>query len=271
MARVSRRRRGGKRPRRRTVNVLPSLLTLGNLVSGLLSIVHTMDERYVMAAWLIVLGGVFDLSDGRVARLTHAVSDFGREMDSLSDLVTFGCAPAILAYANFGFVVPGLEAQTLNRLALAGLLLFPCAAAIRLARFNLRQSELRMFIGMPSPAAAGCLLSVTLMVHDLPELRPIAQGLALPYSVLLSCLMVSTLRYPKRGIFVVRRRTMPAYLMLFVALAAFFVIMKGTTMFVIGVAYLSLGLLDKLSRGRLTVPGQRGELPKPPESQPHTA
>ena len=257
-----------RRPRRRNVNVLPHLLTLGNLVCGLLAIVRMLDGQYTAAAWFIVLGGLFDISDGRVARLTHNVSDFGKELDSLSDLVTFGCAPALLVYSRFSFIAPGLDDRTLHRLALAGMLLFPCAAAIRLARYNLSSEEGRVFSGLPSPAAAGILASLTIMVKEHAELEAVVPMLALPLTVLLSWLMVSNVRYPKRGIFVVRRRTMPAYLFLCVGLAAFFVIMQGTTLFMIGFTYLGVGLMSKATRGRLTVPGLRETPVPPPTDEP---
>ena len=88
------------RKKRKHVNILPSLLTIGNMYCGLLSIVYTINGEFSHAAWMIILALLFDISDGSIARLTNSTSNFGKELDSLADIVTFGVSPAVLVYRS---------------------------------------------------------------------------------------------------------------------------------------------------------------------------
>src|SRR6187549_2141726 len=143
-------RRNRRRPRlRRGVALLPSLFTLGNLFCGYACVVYAMRGEFETAAPFIGFAVVLDMLDGRIARLTGTESDFGREFDSLADVISFGIAPAILSFAW------GL--QPLGRLGWLAGFLFLTAAAMRLARFNIQSAmggDKRYFVGMPSPAAA---------------------------------------------------------------------------------------------------------------------
>ena len=262
-------RRERRRTRRqRTVNLLPSMLTLGNVMCGLLSMVATMEGDFGRAAWLVVLGGVLDLTDGRVARMTHSVTDFGKQLDSLSDIVTFGVAPALLVYHLFGFQMPGLSDTTLHRLSLASLLMLPCAGAVRLARFNIAPTNNQFFIGLPIPAAAGLLTSLSLVAVEYPAVHATVGMLAMPLTVLVSYLMVSQVRYPKAGLFRVPRRAMAMYLFLFSALVFLFVLDKSLMLLGIGVSYVSFGLLNKALRGRIALPAMRDEDLSAPQDHP---
>ncbi len=138
-----------RRARRRAVLVLPSAFTLANLFFGFWSAVSTFRGRFGLAAWLVMLGAVFDWLDGRVAHLSAGDSHFGRELDSLVDLVSFGVAPALLTYAAF------LRDEWSWLMCGA----FVGAMAVRLARFNVEQAggAKQYFLGLPSPAAGAFL------------------------------------------------------------------------------------------------------------------
>src|SRR5215212_4360762 len=152
-----RRRNDRRSPRRfrRGVYLLPSMLTMGNMFCGYACIVYSMRGEFAMAAPLIGVAIVLDMLDGRVARMTGTTSEFGLEFDSLADVISFGIAPAVLAFAW------GL--QPLGRLGWLAGFLFLTAAAMRLARFNIQSAmggDKRYFVGMPSPAAAGVIAAM---------------------------------------------------------------------------------------------------------------
>ncbi len=175
--------------------VVPSFFTLMNLLCGFASVLLVFDGNLIMGAWLIVLAGMFDVLDGFMARLTNAISEFGTELDSLSDVVSFGVAPGFLVYA-FAF----------NELGLAGILLSglaPVCAAIRLARYNVESKiqELDFFRGLPSPSFAIMLAAFYLTFMNRMELfEGLEHGILsvlIPIVILLSFLMVSTVPFDK--------------------------------------------------------------------------
>jgi len=180
----------GARPRRvrRGASILPSLFTTGNLFLGFWAVVKTYQGNYGEAAPLIGWAFVLDVLDGRIARLTGTTSEFGGELDSLADVISFGVAPALLAYAwAFGSV---------PRAGWLAAFLFVVCGALRLARFNVQRHNVdgRYFVGLPIPAAAG---QIAALVHFLPEpLNARYQAVpVLAVVVTLSFLMVSTFRY----------------------------------------------------------------------------
>jgi len=133
---------------RRGVSLLPSLFTLANLFCGWSCVVHAMRGEFATAAPFIGVAVVLDMLDGRIARMTGTTSDFGLQLDSLADLISFGMAPAVLAF-QWGL-------NPLGRIGWAVGFLYLTAAALRLARFNIQvNTDKRYFIGLPSPAAAG--------------------------------------------------------------------------------------------------------------------
>jgi CDP-diacylglycerol--serine O-phosphatidyltransferase len=173
----------------RGVSLLPSLFTLANMFCGYACVVYSMRGEYETAAPLIGVAVLLDMLDGRIARLTGTASDFGVEFDSLADVISFGIAPAILAF--------GWGLAPLGRLGWAVGFLFVSAAALRLARFNIQSAvggDKRYFVGMPSPAAAGVPAAT---VYAFPEgLMGYQQALlALPIVVVPALLMVSTIRF----------------------------------------------------------------------------
>lgn len=189
-----------RRRLRRGAYVLPSLFTMGNILLGFYAVVLAMraDEQpsnYAVAALLIFFAGFADTLDGRIARLTGTESDFGKEFDSLADVLTFGSTPALLAYH--------WALQPLGRLGWLLALFFLLCTAIRLARFNVqtKASDSRYFVGLPSPAAAGFIAGLIFIAHD-DEARdagldPVWLEALMPFAlVIIGSLMVSTFRYP---------------------------------------------------------------------------
>jgi CDP-diacylglycerol--serine O-phosphatidyltransferase len=141
-----------RRPRRKGVYILPNLFTLAALFGGFYAIVMAMNGRYEQSCYGVFCAMVLDSLDGRVARMTNTQSAFGAEMDSLSDMVSFGAAPALIVYE---WALKGLGK------AGWGIAFFYCAcAALRLARFNtnLAVVDKRFFQGLPSPAAAALVI-----------------------------------------------------------------------------------------------------------------
>jgi len=188
---------GAQRPERpatsrrrfsRGAAILPSLFTTGNLFLGFWAIVRTFHGQYAEAAPLIFWAILLDVLDGRIARLTGTTSEFGAELDSLADVVSFGVAPALLAY-SWGFA-------TLPRVGWLVAFLFIVCGALRLARFNVQKSSVdgRYFVGLPIPAAAA---PVAALVNVSPQ--PVDERthavVWLSLLIVLSFLMVSTFRY----------------------------------------------------------------------------
>lgn len=138
---------------RRAIIILPGAFTTGNLFFGIWSIVEAARGEFERAAWFIVIAGVMDALDGRVARLTRTGSDFGAELDSLADMVSFGVAPALLLWqfqfsrGEWGWLIP---------------FIFILGVAFRLARFNVEQAghAKTQFYGLPSPAAGGTIATL---------------------------------------------------------------------------------------------------------------
>jgi CDP-diacylglycerol--serine O-phosphatidyltransferase len=224
-------RRRGRRAYIRSVYSLPSLATLGNAICGFASIYVTfMDptaqsndpwtsflikHHFLAAAYLLFIAMLFDALDGRLARFARHTTDFGGQLDSLADVISFGAAPAFLALQLFheweGAAIPPVISRTIWAI---GALYMSCAA-IRLARFNVSNEHGEQhhfsFLGLPSPGAAAAVAGFVLMQQDLaeplyklgmqlhPALYSVATALVwmLPMVVLLSgLLMVSTIRYP---------------------------------------------------------------------------
>ena len=184
-------RRRDDRPQRfkRGVYLLPSMFTVANLFCGYGCVVYATQQDFDTAAVLIGIAMVLDTLDGFVARLTKTSSAFGVQLDSLADVISFGLAPAILAF-TWGL-------WPLQRLGWAIGFLYVTAAAMRLARFNIQTtqpSDKRYFAGLPSPAAAGVIAStVYLYPAGLQEWRRALPALAMV--LVPALLMVSTIRF----------------------------------------------------------------------------
>ncbi|OIK15676.1 CDP-diacylglycerol--serine O-phosphatidyltransferase [Bacillus sp. MUM 116] len=165
-------------------NGIPNLFTLLNLFFGFLSVMYSANGDYKNAAILILIGMMLDSMDGRIARMLNVESELGKELDSLADIVTFGVAPAMMAYYSYfsGFGIVGM--------AISGL--FPLFGAYRLARFNINavKSSLSHFTGVPITAGGGLLTLLTLFHGKMPSI-------ILPIAFFVICyLMVSTIKIP---------------------------------------------------------------------------
>lgn len=146
--------------RRKGIYLLPNLLTTGGLFAGFYSIVASIDGNFQAAAWAIFVAMVVDGLDGRVARLTSTASEFGKEFDSLADMVSFGLAPAIVTY-QWGVARLSEYGALWGRLGWLAAFLYVAAAAFRLARFNTNVGQDRRFFqGLASPAAASGVASM---------------------------------------------------------------------------------------------------------------
>jgi CDP-diacylglycerol--serine O-phosphatidyltransferase len=182
---------------RQVVVVIPSAFTLGNLFFGFWAIVSAFNGNFRWAGWFIVVAGILDMLDGRVARLSGTGTRFGAELDSLVDVISFGVAPALLMYF--------LDFSNAGRFAWILCYIYVVAVALRLARFNVLSAgkpPTGWFTGLPSPAAG-----MTLAVYypfsqtnwyraSLPYLDLQHQGLVV-LMLLLAVLMVSNVKYPK--------------------------------------------------------------------------
>src|SRR3712207_992823 len=184
-------RGSARRGRRRALAGLPSLFTLANMLCGFAAILVAIRGQYALAAVLVGLSILFDIADGAVARLVGAVTPFGLQFDSLADLVSFGMAPALLAFTLFS---EGDDAFDALGWVVCGL--WVACAAIRLARFNTTidpTADKRYFIGMPSPGAAGVVLASVFAFGDQMQGRDrlwVLLIVAVP-----ALLMVSRIRY----------------------------------------------------------------------------
>jgi CDP-diacylglycerol--serine O-phosphatidyltransferase len=220
--------------RRRAAYALPTLFTAGNIFLGYIAIARTIrgamlaasgsagaELQFEIAAKAIGAAVFLDGLDGRIARLTNTVSEFGREMDSLADVISFGLAPAVLAFAwGVQFVDPGIGASWRYHIINAGHLVvfvFLLCGAARLARFNVQKNPVpknpgrphrKYFVGLPIPAAAGMVAAVVYAADAAPiRYWPFAVAW-LGLVALLGFLMVSTWRYYSfKGISLTRPRT----------------------------------------------------------------
>jgi len=173
--------------RSRAVYILPNLFTTVNLAAGFYAILLANSGRFLASAWVILFAVLFDNLDGKVARLTHTESQFGVEYDSLSDLVSFGVAPAFLMYL---FVL-----KDFGRLGIIASFLFLISGALRLARFNVQTVHRESFIGLPIPGGASVVAAFVLVflkfkldLHKLDLLFLISM-------YLLAFLMISPIKY----------------------------------------------------------------------------
>jgi len=199
----------GSRHLRRGIYLLPTLFTVGNLFCGYSSIVLAANGAISQAALMVVLAGVLDGLDGRVARLTGTTSDFGVQFDSLADIVSFGVAPAILSYH--------WALRPLGRVGWTVAFIFVVCAAMRLARFNIQtgRGDKRFFAGLPSPPAAGILACIAFAFPRFQAADPERWKLVLSalLVVTVALLMVSRFRYRSFKDFDLRNRRSYIYVL----------------------------------------------------------
>ncbi|MEI7811274.1 MAG: CDP-diacylglycerol--serine O-phosphatidyltransferase [Ignavibacteria bacterium] len=172
-----------------TRSVIPNIFTALNMFSGFVSIVYAGEGKFIIASWFIIIGAIFDTFDGIIARLTNSSSKFGVELDSLSDLVSFGVAPAFLIYTSF------LKQYGAMGIVISSLLMI--FGGLRLARFNVELTgfDKSYFTGLPVPSSAITLASFVISYYKDGIFPRPSSGFIIPLVFLLSLLMVSKIRY----------------------------------------------------------------------------
>jgi len=222
--------------------VVPSLFTVLNMFCGFLSIVQSSEGHFDFAAWFILLGGVFDSLDGMMARITKSTSEFGVEFDSLSDVVSFGAAPAFMVYKLNLFHLEGFGVLISSLLLLMG--------GIRLARFNVQLVgfDKEYFNGLPIPASAITIVAFVLSFRNETVGLTGYPEMILPYLVTaLALLMVSKVKYdplPKPHMKEVKKH--PWRVITFCAFALILIFTKGQALFYLCLAYILIGLVRYL-------------------------
>ena len=178
------------------VFLLPNALTTAAMFAGFYSIIAGINGNFVAASVAVVIAGVLDGLDGRVARLTNTQSEFGVQYDSLSDLISFGLAPALLAF-NWSLSSLGEISTLAGKLGWLAAFLFAACAALRLARFNTQAgvADKRYFQGLPSPAAAAVVVGFVWACHDNGINGDAVALLALPIIAFAGLMMVSNVSY----------------------------------------------------------------------------
>jgi len=184
------------KPRSRSIYLLPNLMTTACLFSGFYAIVAAIDGNFARAGIAVFVAMIFDTLDGRLARLTSTESMFGKEYDSLADMVAFGLAPAIVTY-QWGVERIALYGEAWRRFGWLAAFFYAVAAALRLARFNARAAtaDKRYFEGLPSPSAAANVAAFIWFSSEWRE--PGLSGLILVFvvTVVAGALMVSSFGY----------------------------------------------------------------------------
>ena len=242
---------------RRGIYILPSALTVANLLCGYYAILATLDGKFVdfdNAAIAIGIAYLFDAMDGRIARAMGTESAFGREFDSLADVVSFGIAPAMLAYAwGVRALAAANASESLHLTELGWLMgfIFVACCAWRLARFNIQgmaPGGNRYFVGMPTPAAAGMIAATVHLRYGLPISDVRWSVLWVVLLVVLGVLMSSSLRfYSFKDVQWTRRRPSLAVILLGLLLGAA-VKFSGPTLFALTAAYAMHGPIMQLIR-----------------------
>jgi CDP-diacylglycerol--serine O-phosphatidyltransferase len=226
--------------RKRGVYLIPNLLTTGNLFSGLFSILAVFNANYVAAAIAILVALVFDMLDGKSARLMNSTSQFGVEYDSLADLVSFGVAPGLLIY-SWALSAHGM-------LGSAVMFAFVACGALRLARYNVMvaTSESKYFTGLPIPAAASFIATLVIFDHHIvrlgAEIKPL---LILIMTLTLAFLMVSTIKYRSFKDLKFRDGHHFNYLVWAILGLMLVVAWPQLMLFVVSAAYAALGMVEK--------------------------
>lgn len=214
--------------------MLPGMFTLGNLLCGFLAVTNTIEGHYVTAAWWIIIAGIFDALDGKVARLAGASSEFGIEFDSIADVVSFGMAPAVLFYS---YALKG--SGEMGYLLAFGYL---AAGAFRLARFNITATTGKKFhfTGMPIPSGAGILASYILFTENVWGGFG-SYEFAMVLVLLTSLAMVSGFKYstfPKIGFHTAADKLRSTW---FISHMLVIILFPDEMFFITGIMYLSSG------------------------------
>ncbi|MDR0890847.1 MAG: CDP-diacylglycerol--serine O-phosphatidyltransferase [Endomicrobium sp.] len=238
---------------KKVIYIVPIILTCGNIICGYLSIVSSIGGNFHQASWLIILSLLFDMADGRIARMTKTTSDFGIYLDSLGDSISFGVAPAIMIYQ--------IALKPMRILGLALSAIFVLCSLLRLAKFNIQAKNIvlnNMFAGLPTPAAAGVLISfalrykfnnltfktIPLCMHNISIFFKIMPTIVL----ILSLLMISNIPYMSlKGIKLSNPKIFRLLILLIVIVLAMFAFLHNI-IFIFFVLYAISGIVNYIIR-----------------------
>jgi CDP-diacylglycerol--serine O-phosphatidyltransferase len=271
---------------RRGMYMLPSIFTAGNIAAGYYAITQSlqgsvMDPRHFDYAAIAILFAIpFDSIDGRLARMTNTASEFGKELDSLADVITFGVAPSILAY-SWGFrMLPQMANVGLRhkiiQIGMVMCFLFLVCGASRLARFNISQNPVprnpgrpgrKYFVGMPIPAAAGIVAAFVHYFNGTPITVWWLSLAWLALVMLIGFLMVSTWRFWSGKELSLTDRHPFRMIVLLAAVVALLVLFSEYVLLVVALVYLCSGLL---ARGVYSLQRRRTQTPRKPQGEIRT-
>lgn len=221
-------------------SLLPHLFTTLNLFSGFYSLIATFEGKYFHAALAILLAIVFDIFDGRLARLTGQSSKFGKEYDSLADMVSFGVAPALLIY-NYSL-------KAFTKMGWVASFVYTACVALRLARFNVKPSSGIHFEGLPSPAGGAIIASTILLLLHL-GIDPLYKSwLTIVMVYLLSYFFISPIKYPAFKEIKIKKIQSFYFLVLFILALSITATNPPLILFLLTTLYVTLGPLILLKK-----------------------
>ena len=223
---------------RPTTSIVPNLFTSMNMFCGFLSIINASQGKFIYASWLIIIAAIFDALDGIVARITNSSSALGVELDSLSDVVSFGAAPAYLIYA--------IELFKLNAFGVLISSLVMIAGGFRLARFNVQLVgfDKSFFKGLPIPTSALTIATFVITFYvSKTGFSEVASDSVMPLVFVLSYLMISRIKYdtmPKFSLNEIKKRLF--LIIIIIAGIVVLLITSGKALFYIFVLYILFGI-----------------------------
>jgi CDP-diacylglycerol--serine O-phosphatidyltransferase len=238
-----------------TVHLLPNLFTTANLALGIYAITLVLkeDTNYGLAGLVIFFAMLFDIFDGLIARLTKTTSRFGMELDSLADMVSFGVAPAIMVYNKALSMFDSIHYKPVGRIGFFICVVYAGCAALRLARFNSQiEDESKSFAGIPTPAAAGVIISYFMILEK--EIVPVSisqfttQWILPIVTFCLGLLMVSNIRFPAPAKQILWKQHPFMYLALFGGLLVLVITNTGLTLFILFITYVLYGLIAHIRK-----------------------
>jgi len=221
------------------IYLLPNTLTLCGMFCGFYAILASFKGNFIFAAWAILIANIFDGLDGWVARLTNSTTKFGVELDSLSDLVAFGVAPAVLIY-SWG------DLHAFGRVGWGAAFIYVICGALRLARYNVQMgtAESKAFTGLPIPGAGTVVATLVLFYSEVWGTLPGKNVIILFLPFLLAALMVSTLKF--HGLKEINFKERKPFWLLVVIVTAFVLIFiyPEIVMFVFAIVYVIWGIIE---------------------------
>jgi CDP-diacylglycerol--serine O-phosphatidyltransferase len=224
---------------RRGIYILPTMFSIASIFCGFYAIILSVKGEFRFVGPLIMIAFILDGLDGRIARITKTSTEFGTEFDSLADVISFGIAPAIMAYS--------WSLHNLGRLGLLAAFVFTICGAIRLARFNIQCKivDKRYFVGLPIPASAVVIAAIIFFHPGEISNRWFAISFALVV-YLLSFLMVSKIRYKSFKDLNFKDRKSYSYILLLLLIFCLIALKPKIALLIVAASYASSGLLYKI-------------------------